>query len=259
MFPEVDHIQPDARMIVPIHEQACTQQDAGDVSDGGGPIAERGNQHDGEDDVDDGGEDINQAASLVPVLGALYFDAGVLCQGNHDGQDHNDGEPVGVPVFGAGPDLDEVLTDSDEPPIQEPKQDHLVAADSCHQFGEDTVIIMLGDDTVDHGHEHVGHGGTHGEEDVPDLHGDSEHRHSRGTGHSAQQEIGHVVVDQVENLIQENPEAEYRDCFEHRPLQPGKRESHPQLADCVNDIHQQQDCGDGQLRDGNADRSHTKE
>lgn len=59
MPPEVDHVQADARVIVPVHEQARAQQDAGDVADGGGPVAEHGNQRDGEDDVDDGGEDID--------------------------------------------------------------------------------------------------------------------------------------------------------------------------------------------------------
>lgn len=117
---------------------------------------------------------------------------------------------------------------------------------------------MFGDDAVDHGHEHVGHGGAHGEEDVPDLHGDGEHRHSRGTGHRAQQEVGHVVVDQIEDLVQENPETEDGDCFEYRPLQPREREPHAEFADRVDDVHQQQDRGDGQLRDSNADSTHAK-
>lgn len=201
MFPEVDHVQADARVIVPVHEQARAQQDAGDVADGGGPVAEHGNQRDGEDDVDDGGEDIDQAAGLVPVLGALNLDAGVLGQGNHDGQNHDDGEPVGIMVLGAGPNLDEVLADDDESTIQEPEQDHLITADPGHQLGEDAVVVVFGDDVVDHGHEHVGHGGAHGEEDVPDLHGDGEYRYRGGTGHRTKQEIRYVIVDQVENLV----------------------------------------------------------
>lgn len=59
MFPEVDHVQSDARVVVPVHEQAGAQQDAGDVADGGGPVAERGNQHNGEDDVNQGSENID--------------------------------------------------------------------------------------------------------------------------------------------------------------------------------------------------------
>lgn len=183
MFPEIGHVQANVRVVVPVHEQAGAQQDAGHVAHSGGPVAGRGDESHGDGDVDYGREDVDQAPGSVLVLGALDFDAGVLGQWNHDRQDHGHGEPVRVLVGGAGPDIDEVPAQEDESAVQEPEQDHLVASHPGHQFGKDPVIVVLGDDAVDLGHEHVRHRGAHGEEDVPDLHRNREHRNRVRAGH----------------------------------------------------------------------------
>ena len=194
----------------------------------------------------------------MPVFRALNLDASVLGERNHNRQRHDQYKPVGVGVSVPRPDMDEIPSKYNKSAEQVPEQHHLVPPHTRHKPCEHIVVIRLGNDAVDHGHEHVRHGGTHGEEQIPDLQCDSEHRHRGRTGHSAQQEVWHVVVHQVEDLVEEDPEAEHRDGLEHRPFQPFEGETHAKRARGIPDVHQQQHAGDGQLRAGDTDRAHAQ-
>lgn len=258
VLPEVDHVQTDARVVVPVHEQARAQHDARHIADGRGPVPAGRYQQHTDDDVDRGREDVDQTADLVAVLRTLDLDAGVLGEGNHDGQHHDQAQPVRVRVRLAGPQPHEEPSEHDEPAEQVPEDDHLIASHARHQPGQDRVVIRFGDDAVDLRGEHVRHGRRHGEEDVPDLHRDGEHRDRRRAGHRAQQEVGHVVVDQIEDLVQEDPEAEHRDRSEQRPFQATEREPHTQPTRGERDVPRQQDGRDRQLGARHAHRSHAE-
>lgn len=192
------------------------------------------------------------------ILRTLNFDAGVLCEWDHDRQSHNQHKPVSVRVDITSPKVHEVSSQHDEAAEQIPEQHHLVSAHTRHQACEHGVVVGFGHDPVDQGREHAGHGGAHGEEQVPDLQCDGEHRHRGRAGHGSQQEVRHVVVHQVEDLVKEDPKAEHRDGLEHRPFQALESEAHAERACGIPDVHQQQHAGDGQLRAGDADRPHAK-
>ena len=245
-------------MVIPVHKQARAQQDARHVPPRGRPIAERGDKQDTDDDIDQRREDVNETTSLVPVLRTLDLDAGVLCQRDHDRQCHDQAQPIGVRVGAAGPDRHEVLAHDHEPTVDEPEQDHLVAADPGHEPSESVVVVIFGDNPVDLGDEHVRHGRAHSEENVPDLHRDRERGDCAGARHRAQKEVRHVVVHQIEDLVQEDPETEHRNHLEQAPLQSGEHEPHAKHAHRVTDVQKQQDRTDRELRVGHADGPHTQ-
>lgn len=194
----------------------------------------------------------------MTVFRALNFNASVLGERNHNRQRHDQYKPVGIGVSVPRPDMDEIPSKYNKSAKQVPKQHHLVSPHTRHKPCEHIVVIRLGNDAINHGNEHVRHGGAHGEEDIPDLQRDGEHRHRGRAGHGAQQEVRHVVVHQVEDLVEEDPEAEHRDGLEHRPFQALEGETHAKRARGIPDVHQQQHAGDEHLRAGDADRAHAE-
>lgn len=257
--PEIAHVEPDPPLVVPVHERSAPEDYVGDVADRRGPVADARREQHREREVQGRHDKVANAARLVPVLGALDLDAGVLHEGDEQRRRHSEDEPVGVPEPGARPRRDEETSDDGEAAEHPHVEDRLVAADLRHEAGEHRVVVRLGDDAVDLGDEHVGHRRGQRVEDRTDLDCHGKHRHDGRAGERAEQDVGDVLVDELADLVQEDPRAEGGDRLEQRRVEAPDVEAHAQASDAEGGVEGEQNEVHRELRRRNANDAHPRE
>lgn len=191
----------------------------------------------------------------MAVLGALDLDARVLAERDAERQRHGADEVVGVQEALAGPSGDEEAPQQHEPAVHPAEQEHLVAPDARHEPGELSVVVRLRDDAVDLGDEDVRHHRREGDEDVPDLDRHGEHRDDRRAREGSEHHVRHALVDELADLVHEDPGRERRDGPEERRIEPSEAEAHAEPAAGEPHVERQQDHRDGKLSQTHADRA----
>lgn len=194
----------------------------------------------------------------MAVLGALDLDARVLAERDAERQRHGADEVVGVQEALAGPSGDEEAPQQHEPAVHPAEQEHLVAPDARHKARQLSVVVRLRNDAVDLGDEDVRHHRREGDEDVPDLDRHGEHRHDRRACEGSEHHVRHALVDEVADLVHEDPRRERRDGAEERRIEPPEAEAHAEPAVGEPHVERQQDHRDEELRQAHADRPQAK-
>lgn len=183
----------------------------------------------------------------MAVLGALNLDPRVLAERNAERQGHGADEVVGVQESLAGPSGDEETPKQHEPAVHPAEQEHLVAPNARHKVRQLSVVVRLRNDAVDLGDEDVRHHRREGDENVPDLDRHGEHSHDRRTREGSEQHIRDALVDELAQLVDEDPRRERRDGTEERRIEPPEAEAHPEPEVGEPHVERQQDNRDGEL------------
>ena len=155
MLPEINHIQADTSVIVPVHEQACAQRNARHITDGRGPITKRWYQQHTDHDINYRRKNVDEATSFVAVLRTLNFNACILGERNHHRQDHNQAQPICIRIRVASPNMHKISSEHNKPAEQVPEDNHLITTHTCHQLGQNCIVIRFSDYTVDLGSKYV--------------------------------------------------------------------------------------------------------
>lgn len=192
------------------------------------------------------------------VLRALDLNPRVLAQRNPQRQRHRADEPVGVHEALARPLRNKKAAKEHKPAVHPAEEEHLVAAHARHETGELGVVVARGHNAVDLGHEDVRHHRGEGDEDATHLNRYREHRDSDGARERTKDHVRHALVDQLANLVTENPRTEGSNGTEERPVEPGDIEPHAELEDREPRVEREQRERHEQLRRRHTHGTHAK-
>ena len=194
----------------------------------------------------------------MSVLGHLNLDAGVLTKRNAQGQNHRANQVIRVHESLARPLGDEELPKQHEAAVDPAEKEHLVTAHAGHKARQLAVIVRGGHDFVDLGYEDVRRDRGQRDEDVPNLDGNGKDRYGNGARQGAEQDVRHALVDEVADLVDENPRGESGDGTKQGAIKAPEVEAHPKLQDREARVEQEQRRVDGKLRKRDAHGAHAK-
>ena len=245
-FPEINHVQPDVRLIIPVHNEAVADDHGNRRAQRAADPAELHAQRNADDGVADGHTEINLGAELVHVFRALDFNADVLNQRHRHRADEQQRNPIGRGVFRAAPRLNKRHADEDEARQHEHQQHELDAPDARKQPRELLIPLPARNDAVDLRGEHAGDRRGQRHVILVDLRAHAVNRRRRRAADDAQQRRIHRPVDLVDDFVEEDEERETRHVAQQPEIELAEGDAHAELFNAVPDAHRVADRGQDQ-------------
>ena len=173
---------------------------------------------------------------------ALYFNANVLDQRDHGGQNQQQGDRIGVHVVLGSIDVsDEILPKENDAGSNQPQDDKLNTTHPSEEICKLLAHVRLAGrrNAVDPRGEHGGNSrGKLGKHRV-DHRTNTVHSHRAGARHSAEDKFVHRPVDLVDDHVEEQEKTERTDLFEQTEIKMAEFERGMQLDVAEPDVGQQ--------------------